>query len=93
MLSIAEALCVVGAAVSALSQLADRNLARRKPLQDAYRDLARIRDRVEDLWFYIDGDDSSEPETQTLLEQLTDQFTGLHDRFPRIHSEYAILYR
>lgn len=92
-LSIAEGLCVVSAAVSAISQLADHNLASRKPIQDAYRELARIRDRFEDLWFYVDGDDSGEPETQMLLGQLTSQFTELQYRCRSIRSKYAMFHR
>lgn len=89
---IAEGLCVVGTVVSAISQLTDRHHASSKPLRDAYRDLSRIRDRFEDLWFYVDGNDSGETETQMLLGQLTSQFTELQNRFPGIQSKYAILY-
>lgn len=83
---IAEGLCFVGAVVSAISQLTDRHHASSKPIRDAFRELSRIRDRFEDLWFYVDGNDSGETETQMLLGQLTSQFTELQNRFPGIQS-------
>lgn len=87
-----EALGAGGIFVSAISQYTGRVDEDARPVSEASKELSRLRDRFEDLWFFVDSPAATDELVQSWFSPLSDQLTEVTNRTEELQSKYGTLY-